>query len=309
MPPEKLTRIPIQDYLTEGKSPLVYKAKVHPNFSPIDMNLQFILKEGWSHADRLRFHTETRIKSAETHPLAALLKSLKPHLLIRRYDAEEDSFVSVTIAPDGDIELLSNDRDFAQRYLRGLFLDCPPSFHSVEDLNVTEEWVNEPQTRALFLGLLQGALGWDPLQQVPPAIQTSLEEAEKALSIANYRSCVVMCRRTIEALLKFAFPRLLNSPPVDNKGRALRLDAMIQRFKQRKPSPIPTHLLHVLDSIRVIGNIPGAHVDEMGSYRFSKRDAEFALASVHYFIEQYFSKIDTEVSKYYTLTIDLAEER
>jgi len=63
----------------------------------------------------------------------------------------------------------------------------------------------------------------------PPAIKQSLEEAEKALSIANYRSRVVMCRRTIEALLKFAFPRLLGIPATDQKGRALKLHDMSLR--------------------------------------------------------------------------------
>jgi len=308
MPQENPTRISTQDYFTEGKNPPVYRMEVNPRFSPIDVNLQFVFKEGWSHADRLRFHTEAKFKSNNAHPLSDLINSLRPHLLIRRYDAEEDSFVSINIGLDGEIELLANDRDFAQKYLHGLLLECPPSFHSTEDLDITEEWVDKSQTRAMFLGLLQGALGWDPMQQIPPAIQTSLEEAEKALSIANYRSCVVMCRRTIEALLKFAIPRLLNCAPVDNKGKTLRLDAMIERFKQQNPSLIPAHLLHVLDSIRIIGNVPGAHADEIKNYRFSKRDAEFALVSVHYFLEQYFSKIDTEVSKYYTLTIDLTEK-
>ena len=117
-----------------------------------------------------------------------------------------------------------------------------------------------------------------------------------------------MCRRTVEALIKFAFPRLLGSAPFDNKGRSLTLSTMIERFRKQKRSPIPTHLLHVLDSVRLIGNVPGAHAVEIEGYKFSKRDAEFALASVHYFVEQYFSKIDNEVSQYYTLAINLSEE-
>ena len=305
---KKLTKISIDDYLINGKHPLVYRLKVHPDFSPIDINLQFVIEEGWSHADRLRFHPKMEFKIAEDNPLAAVLANLKPHLLIRHYDREEDSFITICINLNGEIEMLSNDRDFAQKYLHGLFLECPPSFHSFEELEITEEWVEDQQTCAMFLGLLQGALGWDPSRQIPPAIQASLEEAEKALSISNYRSCVVMCRRTIEALLRFASPRLLNEAAIDSKGRMLALNEMIKRFKKQEPSPIPIHLLHVLDSIRVIGNVPGAHAVEIGGYRFSKSDAEFALASLHYFLEQYFSKIDTEVSEYYTLTIDLSGE-
>jgi len=285
----------------------VYRLKATPNFSPIDINLHFIIEEGWSIADRLRFHTKMKIKKPKDHLMSALFKVLKPHLLIRRYDKEEDSFLSIHITLDGKVDILSNDQDFAHRYLHGLFLECPPSFHSAEELQVSEGWVDDPQIYAMFLGLLHGALGWDPSHQIPPAIQASLEEAEKALSIANYRSCIVMCRRTIEALLKFAFQRLLGRAPVDNQGRTLSLYAMIEQFRQQQPPPIPVHLLHMLDSIRVIGNVPGAHPVEIEGYKFSKLDAEFVLASVHYFLEQYFSKIDIEVSEYYTLTIDLNE--
>ena len=303
----KLNKVPIGDYLMGGKNPPVYVLKVRPDFSPVDINLQFIMREGWSHADRLRFHTETKdaISPKDDHPLLAVLQNRKPHLLIRRYDKERDSILVASIALDGEIQFLSNDRDFAQRYLQGLFLEHPPSFHTAEELHVTEEWVDDSQTRALFMGLLHGALGWDPSLQIPSAIQISLEEAEKALSIANYRSCVVMCRRTIEALLKFAFSRLLGIQPVDDKGRALSLDVMIKRFGEQRPPSIPKHLLHVLDSIRVIGNIPGAHATEIEGYQLSAGDAEFMLASVLYFIQQYFSKIDTEITQYYTLTIDL----
>ncbi len=303
------TKIPIQEYLSSEKNPPVYRLKAKPNFSPIDVNLQFIIEEGWSNADRLRFHTEMKPEKSKNHPMAALLINLEPHLLIRRYDREEASFLSIHIALDGEVDILSNDRDFAQRYLHGLFLECPPAFHSSEELQVSEEWIDDPHIRAMFLGLLHGALGWDPSHQIPPAIQVSLKEAEKALSIANYRSCVVMCRRTIEALLKFAFTRLLGRAPVDSQGRTLKLYSIIEQFRrQQPPPPIPIHLLHVLDSIRVIGNVPGAHAVEIEGYKFSKLDAEFALASVQYFIEQYFSKIDKEVSEYYTLAIDSNEE-
>lgn len=308
MPSKKLTKIPIGDYLMNREGSPVYRLKARPNFSPIDVNIQFIIEEGWSHADRLRFHPEMEFEVADDNPLAAVLANLKPHLLIRRYDKEEDSFITICVNLKGEIEIFSNDCNFAQKYLRGLFLECPPSFHSVEELEITEEWVDDQQTCAMFLGLLQGALGWDSSRQIPPAIRASLEEAEKALSISNYHSCVVMCRRTTEALLKFAFPRLLGNPAIDSKGKVLSLNEMIERFKKQAPSQIPIHLLHVLDSIRAIGNVPGAHAVEMEGYRFSKSDAEFALASVHYFLDQYFSKIDTEVSEYYTLAIDLSGE-
>jgi hypothetical protein len=51
-------RIPTQDYLGCKKPIPIYSIKVKPNFTPVDINLQFIIEEGWSNADRFRFHVE-----------------------------------------------------------------------------------------------------------------------------------------------------------------------------------------------------------------------------------------------------------
>lgn len=264
------------------------------------------MEEGWSQVDRLRFHTTIELPIDSEHPLADLIKNMRPHILVRRYDFEEDAFIAISVFLDGEITVYSNDKEFAKKYVAGLFLNFPPSFYTEDQFNVSEEgWIVDGTLCAMFIGLLMGAVDWDPLLQIPPAIQQSLDEAGKALSIANYRSCVVMCRRTIEALLKFAFPRLLGIEAVDARGRTLSLYGMIERFKGQQPPRIPVHLLHLLDSIRLIGNVPGAHAVEIEGYRFTKSDAEYALATVHYFLEQYFSKIDSEVNTYYTLTIDL----
>jgi len=305
---EEPIKTSIQEYLKKEKIQPIYKMKIRPQFSPIDINLQFIIEEGWSIADRLRFHFETGIEVEQDHPLKSVFDHLRPHVTIRRFEREEDFFITIFIQLDGGLYILSNDKEFAQKYLHGLFLNCPPSYHSVEELDIIEEgWVVDGMIYAMFMGLLEGALGWDPSYQIPPSIRQSLEEANKALVIANYRSCVVMCRRTIEALLKFSFCRVLKIKPENRRGRALTLYAMIERYKQEKPSPIPEHLLQILDSIRLIGNVPGAHAEEIKDYRFSKSDAEFALSSVSYFLEQYFTKIDAEVTEYYTLTIELED--
>lgn len=278
---------------------------ISPSFSPIDINLNFLMEEGWTNADRFRFHFNQELKETKNEVMNKLFSQLKPHILIRKYDKAEDCFLTIQINLDGTIDILSNDEAFADKYVKGLFLEFPPAFHSIEDLEVSKEWVQDANKSALFIGLLMGTLGWDPLNDIPTAIKNSLEEAEKAISIANYRSCVVMCRRTGEALLKFAFKRMLNREPLDAQGRELTFDAIIRQFRQQQPPPIPAHLLHILDSIRVIGNVPGAHPVEIEGYKFSKLDAEFTLASIQYFIEQYFSQIDKEVTQYYTLSIDL----
>jgi len=66
--------------------------------------------------------------------------------------------------------------------------------------------------------------------------------------------------------------------------------------------------LHVADSLRLIGNVPGAHAAEIANYHFSRSDAEFAVYAVTHFLDQYFSKIDKEVTQYYTVTIDLNDK-
>jgi len=277
--------------------------------TPIDINLQYIIENGWSQIDGLRFHTEIKKSLPEGHPLSEMLSNMKPNLFLRHFDIEEDEFIGISIFSDGNIQVLSNDKEHARNYISGIFLNFPPAFYTIDEFNIVEEgWVTDEILCAMFTGMLMGAMGWDPLLQIPPAIQQSLDEASKALSIANYRSCVVMCRRTIEALLKFAFPRLLGCEAVDARGRTLSLYNMIERFKQNQPLIIPIHLLQLLDSIRLIGNIPGAHAGEIKGYRFTNADAEYALATVHYFLEQYFTKIDEEVTTYYTLTIELNEE-
>jgi hypothetical protein len=83
------------------------------------------------------------------------------------------------------------------------------------------------------------------------------------------------------------------------------LNDLIIAFK--KTDKIPEHLLQVADSLRLLGNVPGAHPAEIPGYQFTRYDAEFGLASALYFNEQYFTKIDKDVSSYYSLEIDLSE--
>ena len=138
------------------KKPIpIYSIKVKPNFTPVDINLQFIIEEGWSNADRFRFHVERPKIETKNEAMNTILQSIQLHLLIRRYDKVQDSFISIHISTEGTFDILSNNEEFAHKYLEGLFLEFPPSFHSIEDLQVTTEWVNKAETYYLFLGLLQ----------------------------------------------------------------------------------------------------------------------------------------------------------
>jgi hypothetical protein len=193
------------------------------------------------------------------------MNRLEPHLLIRRLDRDEDCFISVQASLAGEIVVLSNDAECGRHWLRGIFLEVPPSFHTADEFEISEAWKEDPETMALFTGMLAGAQGWDPSHNIPDNIQQSLGEAKRSLEIANYSSCVAMSRRTLEAVLKFGYQRLLKKPATDKKGHGLMLNDMIQEFRKQKPSPIPDHLLHVADAIRVIGNVPGAHAADIAS--------------------------------------------
>lgn len=303
------SQYPLSSYADSASRTPVFCLRAKPNFSPLDVNVAFLLRSGWNQSvDRLRFHVHHATDAPRDHPLAQAISGMEPHLLIRRLDRDEDSFASVQASVNGEIVVLSNNAEFAHTYFRGIFLECPPSFHSSNDFEITEDWLTEDVTKALFAGMLAGAQGWDPSHNVPDNIQQSLDEALRSLEIANYRSCVVMSRRTLEAVLKFGYQRLLKKPAINKKGHGLMLNEMIQEFRNHKPPPIPEHLLHIADSICLIGNVPGAHATDIASYHFSRSDAEFALYATTHFLDQYFSKIDREVTQYYTLTIDLTDE-
>lgn len=299
----------LNSYTDSATGAPVFCLRAKPDFSPLDVNVAFLERVGWNQSvDRLRFHLRQESNDSTKHPLAKLLRSVEPHILIRRLDRDEDRFVSVQASVEGEIVILSNEAEFARLFFEGLFLECPPSFHTSQEFEISEGWQTDGETKACFAGMLAGALGWDPSHNIPENIQQSLDEARRSLEIANYRSCVAMSRRTLEAVLKFGYERLLKQKPVNKKGRGLMLNDMIQAFRSQKPLLIPEHLLHIADSIRIIGNVPGAHAADIASYHFSRSDAEFALFATIHFLDQYFSKIDKDVMQYYTLTIDLDEE-
>jgi hypothetical protein len=301
------TRYPTSEYLSDAaQGPPFVRLELQPDFLPVDINLLFVSRQGWSPGDRLRISLAP--PPSQSGRMGEILGKIPPHVLLRRYDRQLDSFISIRFLMDGRIVVESNDATFAKDYIRGTLLDCPPSFHTESEIHLRESWVNTTSDRAMFIGMLTGALGWDPAHQVPPAILESLEEARRAVDVANFRSAVVMCRRVVEALLKFAHERLLKAKPVDKNGKPLMLDGLIRRFREEKPGPLPAHLLHIADALRVVGNVPGAHPTDIPNYEFGASDAEFALGTAHYLVDQYFAKIDKEVGSYYVLTMD-AEDK
>jgi hypothetical protein len=299
--------IPISNYFDENPQQSVFTLQAKPNYSPVDFNLEFLRTKGWSvSVDRFRFHFQSTDTAPGDHRLKKMFASQPPHILVRKLDKEEDYFVAISIFMDGKIRVSSNDEDRAGEFLEGLVLGFPPSFKARSDLHIEATWETSAEAFAVFCGMLSGAMGWDPMHDIPPSLEESILEARKSLDIGNYKSSIVMSRREVEGLLKFAYKRLLGKDPVKKGGKSMMLNDLITAFKGT--GKIPEHLLQVADSLRLLGNVPGAHPADIQGYQFTRYDADFGLASVLYFNEQYFTKIDKDVRSYYSIEIDLSEE-
>jgi HEPN domain-containing protein len=145
--------------------------------------------------------------------------------------------------------------------------------------------VNDKSTVAFFAGTAAGALGWGP--KVPHEIEDSMKEAFRGIEKRNWKSCVVMCRRALQALMEVAYEKHFGVKP----GKGLDLNGIIRSFEKLAPPPIPRHWLNIADAVRNIGNVPGAHPRPIPSYRFSKGDATLAYSNTSSFVSAYFEKI------------------
>jgi hypothetical protein len=152
---EALEKIPSQNYSTSEKPLPVYRILFSSEVTPVDLNLQFIMEEGWNQTDRLRLHTFMEILADEEHPLFDILKAREPHILLRRFNIEEDSFIAVSIYINGEITILSNNKEYTHKYLSGLLLNFPPGFYTSDQFEIIEEgWVEDEIICAMFCGML-----------------------------------------------------------------------------------------------------------------------------------------------------------
>jgi len=297
--------IPLVLYGTENKrKQRIFSILAEPSFSPIDFNLRSLVeKRGWGPSDRFRFWFVTESQEIE-NPLLEALVNREPHLLIRKIDVEEDSFCHCEISLSGNIKIYSNDDEYAKHFFSDVFTNTPPSFHKQKAWKTESKWIKDNTSITFFLGSLHGALGWIS-EQIPQEIRESLDEAQQAFEAERYRSSVVMCRRAIESAMKLAYKRFFKRESKTAKGRSLNLNQIIREFERKKPQVIPKHLINVLDYVRNIGNVPGAHPMPIPKYRFTRQDAEGALFNTRLFLSSYFSKIDKEIGRVYSLKIDI----
>jgi hypothetical protein len=274
--------IPISKYVPkkfekiEVKNLSVFKLEAIPKSSPIDLNVSALSEEsGWSLSDRLRFW----------HTLNGESSLSGTRLTIRKLELDEQALVHCHVEADGRLTILSNDKSHAFRFFSDVFLDSPPSFSTRRDWTVKGGWVNDESAVAFFAGTAAGALGWGP--QVPQEIEGSMKEALRGIEKRNWKSCVVMCRRALQALMEVAYEKFFGVRP----GKGLDLNGIIRSFEKLSPAPIPRHWLNIADAVRNIGNVPGAHPRPIPSYRFTKGDATLAYSNTSSFVSAYFEKI------------------
>lgn len=260
----------------EFKKLSVFKLDATPHSSPIDLNVAALCEDsGWNLSDRLRFW----------HTLDG--ESLLPgvRMTIRKLELDEQALVHCHIEVDGKLRILSNSKEYATRFFSSVFLNSPPAFHSRKDWKITSVWVTDETTVAFFAGSAAGALGWGP--KVPHEIEDSMKEAFRGMEKRNWKSCVVMCRRALQALMEVAYEKFFGV----KSGRGLDLNGIIRSFEKLSPPPLPRHWLNIADAVRNIGNVPGAHPRAIPRYRFSRGDAILAYSNTASFVSAYFEKI------------------
>jgi len=269
--------IDISEYALENLKKLsVFALEARPNSSPVDINLAALLDESsWGPSDRLRFW----------HTLAGASPLPVVRLTIRRLDLDENALVHCHLDQDGTVSILSNSKDYANRFFRSVFVDGTPVFAGIRNWKLKSGWTRNKTSIAFFVASVSGALGWGP--QVPHEIETTMKEALRNIEGRSWKSCVVMCRRALQALMEAAHQKFFSAKP----GKRLDLNGIIREFESVTPLHIPKHWLNIADAVRNIGNVPGAHPRVIRGYRFSKSDAVLAYNNTAAFVSAYFEKI------------------
>ena len=124
-----MNHIALADFFKESPPAKIFRVVASPDFSPLDFNLKFLDRNGWSvSSDRFRFHVQQEEPVPDAPEFVRLIASRPPHLLLRRLNKEEDYFVAISVFVDGRIEALGNDKEVLLRYLNGIFTEFPPSY-------------------------------------------------------------------------------------------------------------------------------------------------------------------------------------
>jgi HEPN domain-containing protein len=291
-----MNNIPLEDYkaleyLRTQKIPKgirVYVLEALPLFSPLDIDVgSLVEKHGWFRADRFRFWYPLKMK-----PLVDLPEKLVPiRFYIRRFDVINGRLVVCRVFP-AYLQILSDDEEYAESFFSQVFCNVPPTFHSLSDWAFKKDWSSKKRDVLYFMSALGASLSWsESIDNATKEVRDSYKEAQKAFEAGLWKSTVVMCRRATEAVLKEARIKFFRKMAM-KKGRKLALYELIKVFESIEPSIIPLHYLRLLDAIRLIGNIPGAHPEKpIPNYKFTYRDASLALSNLGAFLNMYYETL------------------
>lgn len=204
---------------------------------------------------------------------------------IGKLDLAKGTMLDCVIFHDGGVRIVCNDEDYANA-----FFDMIVPTKIFPEWEISTEWTDESIAVSTFMGGLLGISDRiNPLDKASEEVKDSLKEAIGSYQAQSWKATVVMSRRTIEAVLKDAYSKSFRKDPIDTKKRPLKLYNLISEFEHS--GFIPKHWLKIVDAIRLIGNVPGAHPVPIPNYKFTSDDALLALSNTTAFLKAYYNQI------------------
>jgi hypothetical protein len=277
-----LDKYPLTEFLRRKKklrSPKVFVLEARPEFPVKGMGASLF------RLDMLDLQERMGISAADAIGVLVTEGKRIDCIGISKLDTTKGVKLDCSVFADGSVRIICNDDNYAEEFFNILVFE-----KMIIEWTISKNWTNDPFDVSVFMGGLLGISATiNPLDKASKEVAESFKEATKSFEAQNWKATVVMSRRTIEAVLKDAYKGFFKKNPIDRKGRSLDLNGLIVKFE--KTSFLPKHWLKILDSIRLIGNVPGAHPVAIPKYKFTLDDALLALQNTGAFLKAYYSQI------------------
>jgi len=295
-------KIPFADYTKGKKGIQVYVIKAKPPKNPIEFNLTNLVDViGWNPIkDRFRFFFSDNKLSESLKGTSLEFLDIGPRLFLRFLDRDRGGCIGLSVAFDGSILGVSNDDSFAEEVFSAVFFDDPAHSSKIEDWRITKEYTKEKVIIAYFTGILESALGWKG-ETLDTTISKDLREAEKALKIGNWKSCIVMSARTVEKLVKDTFQNVID--PFTSQTTEKPTLGMIVGILERQKT-LPSHVLRYLRGLTELRN-----TIHPGGYEPTHADALLAFSSAQTIIGWIWERQGKNIGEIYTLEIPLRRQK
>jgi len=295
-------KIPFADYSKKKRGIQVYVIKAKPPKNPIEFNLANLVEViGWNLIrDRFRFFfSDNKLsESLKGTPLEFL--DIGPRLFLRVLDRDRGGCIGLSVSFDGSIVGVSNDDSFAEEVFSAVFFDNPAHSSKIEDWQITKEYSTEKVTIAYFRGILESALGWKG-EALDAIISKDFREAEKALKIGNWKSCIIMSARTVEQLVKDVFQNVI-APFTSQTTKKPTLGMVVGILEREKA--LPSHILRYLRGLTELRN-----TIHPGGYEPTHADALLAFSSAQSIIGWIWERQGKNIGEIYTLEIPLRRQK